>query len=288
MKKNEIIEKFKKIPSDINVVCIGTTQAHFAIDFEQSNIYGYNMALYKNPMQFSKLLLEKYKKKITEKAIILITLQYPFLCIECVKKIGKENAQQYAKVLFGKNPYVPVYLQLWEKIIPQRKNEQWNVLENMSYLEERNRYINHFKPWELQQMCRSLVENGWEKEIEIPNYVKEGHKGYNEKAERAMRNAVAEVVDLILYCKTNGWKPILVGLPYSEVLNQYIPSSFKEKCFYDNIKHIQDITDCVFWDFSMDERLQHINNYLDIWYLNEKGRKKFTEIIEQKILNQEL
>lgn len=80
----------------------------------------------------------------------------------------------------------------------------------------------------------------------------------------------------------------MLGLPYSGILNQCVPYSFKRKCFYRNIDYIQKHTSCKFLDYSMDERMQDINNYMNIWFLNERGRQKFTKIVMQDINNNQI
>lgn len=283
--KNVIIEKFRNIPKEIEIVCLGTTQAHFAFDFSECYLKGFNMALYKNPLQFNKYVLEKYKNHIKKNAIVLLTLEYPIFCISSVERIWNENVQQYAKILFGKNPYKSIFFQAWERLIPYKKNEQYYMLEYMSYLEKRNRYVNHFKPWELERMCKNLIKEGWEREIGIPDYIMSIHKKECIQIDKCMEETRECVIELINYCRQQEWIPVLVGLPYSSILNEYVPNTFKEKCFYRNVLYIQDHTGCIFLDYSMDKRVQNSNNYLDIWYLNQKERIKFTNVVIRESLD---
>ena len=45
------------------------------------DVQGFNMAVWLNYFTYSKLLLEKYKNKIADQAVIFITLQYPIFCV---------------------------------------------------------------------------------------------------------------------------------------------------------------------------------------------------------------
>lgn len=279
----EILQKFKNVPDKIQIVCVGTTQAHFALEFSNTPVQGFNMALYLNPVIFHRFLLEKYKKKIQKNAAVLITLQYPIFCIDCFEKVAKENAVQYAKILPGKNPYIPLLQQLVLYFYPACLDTQMQKFLTTIEVGERNRYVNHHKPWEWETLCKNLIENGWEKEIGITDYVIKGHKKALPKVDMAMKHVVQQTMKLVFYCYENGWRPVLLGLPYSYVLNRYIPDSFKKKCFYKNIQYIQEKTSCEFLDYSTDVRLQDINNYMEIWFLNEKGRKKFTQVIIEEL-----
>lgn len=277
--KSEILQKFRKMPDDLQIVCIGTTQAHFALDFTECPVPAFNMALYLNPIIVNRFLLEKYQNKIGKNAVILITLQYPILCIDCLDKIVRENAVQYAKILPGRLPHVSMIRQMALYFYPSCFGRQFRSFEEFKKTEKRNAFINHYKPWELKVLCENLVQYGWEREIGVPGYVGEGHKSRSEKADTAMRRTTYQTMRVVRYCQEMGWKPVLIGLPYSDVLNQYIPDSFKEKCFYRNIKRIQEGTSCDFMDYSADDRIQDINNYMDVWFLNKRGRQKFTRIV---------
>lgn len=277
--KNEMLQKFRNMPKELQIVCVGTTQAHFALDFSQFPIKGFNMALYLNPVIFHRLLLEKRQDRIQENAVVLITLEYPIFCIDRFEDIARKNAVQYAKVLPGRNPYISRIRQFYYYFFPAYLDKQMQNFAGYKGVEERNRYVNHYKPWELKGICKNLVECGWEKEIGIAGYVMEGHERASEKAELAMKRVVLQTIKLISYCREQGWRPVLVGLPYSKVLNEYIPDSFKRKCFYKNIENIQRRTSCEFLDYSADNRLQDIHNYMDVWFLNERGRQKFTGIV---------
>lgn len=282
--KVEILQKFKNVPKDIQIVCVGTTQAHFAIDFADAPVQGFNMALYLNPVIFHQALLEKYEKRIQKNAVVLITLQYPIFCIGCFEKIARKNAVQYARLLPGRNPYIPMIRQFCLRFYPACMDGQMQNFLSFKNVEERNKYVNHYKPWEWEKLCKNLIEYGWEKEIGITDYVMEGHKKSSKKADMSMKHVTAQIVKLIYYCRKMGCRPVLLGLPYSNVLNQYVPDSFKRKCFYRNIQYIQERTSCKFLDYSADERMQDMNNYMDVWFLNERGRKKFTQIVLEDVM----
>lgn len=282
-RKNAMLEKFRFVPDNLQLVCVGTTQAHFAFDFHESPIRAFNMALYKNPMMFSRLLLEKYHGKLQKDAVVLLTLEYPIFCIGCIRKIARENAAQYAKILPGRNPYISKAGQMLSRVWPvcfDRQMERFIALQDAG---ERNQYINHHKPWEIQSLCQDLIRYGWEQEIGIEEYVMDGHKKGSAQVNMAMRHSVLQTIELIHYCQKQGWRPVLLGLPYSGALNQYVPDSFKEKCFYRDIRFIQKKTGCRFLDYSADERIQDLKNYIDIWFLNKRGRRKFTQMVLEDV-----
>lgn len=285
MVRNEIIEKFKKIPNHIQVVCVGTTRAHYAIDFSGEDYIGFNMALYKNPLEFHLPILQKYRRKIAKNAIILITLEYPIFCLRDIEKIAKENMQQYAKVICGRNPYCSMIHQIIKKILPQEENPQTDVLQYMKVLEQKERYMNHFKQWEVDRMCKELIDDGWNREIDFPLFVQEGHLSHLSELHSTMERNKKVLINLIRFCKANDWNPILLGLPYSKFVYDFVPDTFKQQCFYKNIQLVCKETGCEFWDYTGEESLQEKNNYLEVQYLNKRGRGEFMKLISQKLDN---
>lgn len=269
--------KFKHIPDHLQLVSIGTSQAHFALDFSDSEIPAFNMAVYLNPFTYCKLLLEKYQKKIAPGASILITLEYPiFLCGD-VKGTTMENALQYSKILFGRDPNVPMIQQCIYRILPDYfwSNADFSWFR---YLEQRNRRINHYKTWELEGIIRDLVKDGWEKTTGCENLLLLGTP-VSEYHNSKMQKIIYDIVDLIGYCRSKGWIPLLVSLPFSKFFNSRIPEPFKEYYFYQCINEIMKRTGCGWLDYSRDERMEDINYYLNVWFLNERGRKRFTRIV---------
>ena len=69
-------KKFKEMPKEIDVLCLGTTNCHFAYDFQGTGIRGFNMGIFKNAF-YNPYLLEKYGKRLSKNAVVLITLEYP-------------------------------------------------------------------------------------------------------------------------------------------------------------------------------------------------------------------
>lgn len=283
MVKNEIVQKFKSVPNDIEVVCVGTTRAHYAFDFSALNCTGFNMALYRNPLEFNLLLLKKYKRKMKDNALVFISLEYPIFGLRNEKKIAQDNVQQYAKLLPGKNRYCSFVIQMIMYLLPQRPNAQTNTLKYMELLEQKERYMNHFKPWELRRMCDELIDEGWNKEIRISGFVQKGYIDDYETVEPDVIRNRNTVIDIINYCREQGWIPVLVGLPYSKIINDTVSNQFKKMYFYHPIEYVCQETGCDFWDYTDEVSLQDKNLYLEVQYLNKRGRKCFMNLISHRL-----
>ncbi|MCI8534134.1 MAG: hypothetical protein HFG68_00905 [Hungatella sp.] len=273
---NYFTDKFKYIPEKIHAVCIGTTQAHFAFDFSMYDVQGFNMAVWLNYFTYSKLLLEKYKNKIADQAVIFITLQYPIFLCDKNSSLTIDNALQYSKILFGKDPEASFMKQCIYRILPDCCFSQENFF-GIRNIESRNKKVNHYKIWELEQMTESVI-NAWEKETNCNAF--RYHLGSITRYHQTkMQNSINDVVEIINLCRKNQWIPVLTTLPFSKIMNDRISEKFKKYYFYQCIEKIVEKTNCLWLDYSWDKRLEDINYYMDVWWLNERGRKRFTGIV---------
>ena len=279
MSKDSIIAKFTDKQESYANICLGTTIGHYAIDFDLGGVFGWNMALYKTPIEVYIMLLQKYSSWINDGATVFIALVYPIFVLGNIRRFMEENEYQYANVLFGKNKYSNIIRQIILKIMPAPHNEQYHVLRIMEELEGKSRYKNHLRPWEIRKMSEILIDEGWNREIGIPEFVQKGHLEKNKKVDEVMEYHRNKLRELILFCQHKGYRPILVGIPYSRGVNEYVPDTFKEICFYENVHIICKETGCSFFDYSADERIWDKDNYLEVQYLNRRGRRKFTNIL---------
>lgn len=253
-------EMFADAPEGLKVVNVGTTQAKYAFDYQAIPISGWNMALYMNPLMYNIEILRNNRQKIASGAVVLITLEYPiFLCPNGYE----QSAEEVRHIRAAHGGYI--------------KEEAF-----LQCLDARNYRINHKKLWEVDKELHDLIHLGWEQAIGIPGIVLQSQE--NEQIGQKRRHAVEDLEKLITYCRSMLWRPVLIGLPYSKELNDYVPREFKEKNFYEPIERVKKEMGIAFYDYSEDSRFASLDNYMNVWFLNQRGRKKFTNIIYEEIL----
>lgn len=254
-------EKLTNVQGELEVVNVGTAQAKYAFDYQSVPIHGCNMALYMNPLMYNIEILRNNRQKIALNATVLITLQYPiFLC----PNSHEQSVEEARRIRAAHEGYV--------------KEETF-----LQCLGTRNYRINHNKLWEVDQELYDLIHLGWEQEIGIKGTVLQNQE--NEQVRMKRRYAVKDLMELIAYCRSMSWRPILIGLPYSRELNNYVPWEFKEKNFYEPIEKVTKEMDIAFFDYSADPRFEALDNYMNVWFLNQRGRKKFTRVVYEEILS---
>lgn len=255
-------EKFTDVPEGLKVVNVGTAQAMYAFDYKAVHIHGCNMALYMNPLMYNCEILQNNRQKIAMDAIILITLEYPiFLC----PNSHEQSAKEARRIRAAHGGYAK------EKTFLRQLNA-------------RNYRLNHCKLWEVDKELHDLIHLGWEQAIGMKGVVLQNRE--NEQVRQKRRYAVYDLKNLIVYCRSMSWKPVLVGLPYSRELNQYVPWEFKENNFYKPIELVMKEMNVPFYDYSEDPRFAALDNYMNVWFLNHRGREKFTRVIYDEIISE--
>ena len=228
-----------------DLVIIGTTQARFCFQEECCNIPAKNLSMNYSSFYSQKQSLEDNKNYINPDAKILLTIQYPiYLCNHDTNKTQL---------------HFP---------------EDWM----MNYEEEtkQNLYKNAFTPEQVQERIDKLI-TGWEREV-YPFTVRNCSPDMNNgEMQKRLLKSLSLHQKIIDYSLTNGWKPVLVGLPYSKELTSNIPYEFVNDCFFKCAKSLSRSNDISFLDYSTDEEFSSIQNYLDVWYLNVPGREAFTK-----------
>lgn len=253
-------EKFTDAQKGLKVVNVGTAQAKYAFDYRAVPVQGCNMALYMNPLMYNIEILRNNRSKIAEGAIVLITLEYPiFLC----PNSHERSVEEARRIRAAHGGYV--------------REEAF-----LQSLGARNCRINHKKLWEVDRELYDLIHSGWERAIGIEGTVLQNLE--NEQVRLKRGYAVEDLKDLIAYCRSMSWRPVLVGLPYSRELNDHVPREFKERNFYKPIERVKKETDVAFYDYSEDLRFAALDLYMNVWFLNNRGRKTFTRVVYEEIL----
>lgn len=235
------------IQEKYELIIIGTTQARFCFQEDNCNISAKNLAMNYSSFLSQKKTLEDNKNNINHAAKVLLTIEYPiYLCDH------DSNEKQIR---------VPV---------------EW--VHNYEEGLKQNLYENYFTLDEIQKRVDKLIE-GWEKvayPFTIRNYSPENK---SDSMQKRLRRSVDLHQAIIDYCLTNGWRPVLVGLPCCKELGSSIPYEFVNDCFLKCVRSLSGNNDIPFLDYSTDEELSSIQNYLDIWYLNYAGRQVFTRML---------
>ena len=112
--------------------------------------------------------------------------------------------------------------------------------------------------------------DGWKNQFSI-NDLEAPLTPKNAEGRKIRINVMRELVD---FCTDRGYNPIFVIPPVTENLARYYTPRFEETYIYSFLKDIN--RDIRVLDYSKEEDLQNKDLYFNSFFLNRKGREKFT------------
>ena len=87
------------------------------------------------------------------------------------------------------------------------------------------------------------------------------------------------LIDMVNYCKEQGWKPILVTTPVHYTLNEAFTEEELEHYYFSNVRAVQEATDVPYYDMSHDEVFSNTPEYYgNSDHLNDDGGNAFTAV----------
>jgi len=96
-----------------------------------------------------------------------------------------------------------------------------------------------------------------------------------------------DLEELIAYCYANGWRPVLITIPVTNLLLDGLLDDYMQTYVYNNLENT-DLQGTKYLDFSKNEVISK-DNYLfsNADHLNEKGAAIFSYVLLQELIDQE-
>jgi len=87
------------------------------------------------------------------------------------------------------------------------------------------------------------------------------------------------LIDMVNYCKDQGWKPLLITTPVHYTLNEAFTEDELEHYYFSNTRAVQEATGVPYFDMSHDDVLSHTPEYYsNSDHLNKEGGEAFTAV----------
>lgn len=264
------------------IAVIGSSQARYAIDLSQYN--GINFASRPQTLSIDREVLVNHVDKIQTGGILVISL-----CIMDFFLLKFKNSTDYLR---------------YSTLIPHNKFSQIGARWNYStwvqaqmpliYNPLNIRYvIKDVKAKDTLSIDHNLCDSEsklkidadywislWEKEftIKIPNI---------EIPDRLLKNIESNILNLkqlLATCRRNEIKPVIIIPPVTGILLSKFSNNFLNKYLYENIKN--SISEEVpVLNYLDNKDFYEVDLYMDSFFLNKKGRLKFTKRVLNDINN---
>lgn len=258
------------IPLGVDVCNLGSSSGKYAFDYVNVDLKGENWALGPQTLSYDFKVLKNYFSYLKEGAFVLIPL-CPFS--GCIKDFEKDeyNYKYYPflhpililnysqsirdKVLrFVKKPFEDSPVKSLFRIIKDIPRENNIVMDDISIESNALMFVNSWK----QQFLIT--------DLDFP---------VSEKNRECITYNTNLLKEMISFCIERNLKPVIVIPPMTKILGSKFSETFRENYIYSFIREAS-TNRVVFLNYFDDERFMDSELYFNSYFLNQKGRKLFT------------
>lgn len=258
------IYKYNDIEKKANLefICLGTGSGYHDIKFDYVTDKAFNFSLPQQTLGYDYLILKNYSHKLKKGCKVLIILQYCIFLASTLKEAEEKNERYYS-------------------VLPK---EQVEAVSDVSY----NEYISNIlttsdkkiallKAMSEEELERNTIDNleCWIKQLSIISF---SSSKMSETARNEIKKTKKILADIIEYCKSEEFEPIIVIPPMNKTLLDKISDEFRNAYFYIPLYEVID-SKCKVMDYSKDNYYINSNMYGAPGFLVESAAKEFTKDI---------
>lgn len=268
-----------------DVVNLGSSGGKWAFDYSGLNVKAMNWAQQPQTLLEDYNLLRHFHSILKKDGYVLITIM-PFTGLN--KKTGLMDAMKYVKFDIQGEPIQPYMFKEAQRYATYPilfKKPAVKAL--IKYLLGKDKKVGVPTETQLDYNPMTLAEleadakrwiDGWKRQFGISDFdaplTKENEEG------RAYRIKLMQT--LIDFCTERGYKPVYVIPPVTEHLAKYYTSKFEETYIYSYLQAVN--RDVLTLDYSKDDDFRKNGNlFFNSFFLNRKGRKKFTYTVLKEL-----
>jgi hypothetical protein len=271
--------KFKDIPSNLQVVNLGSNNAKYSLDYTNVEFNGMNWAVGPQSISFDYKILRTFIHKIKKGGSLIIVIS-PLHSV--LDKFESKNAND------------KYYLFLPSKAIPNYKRQAhlkvWiNKHFPLIFIIKNPKLIIHFiirrpPPVSLfnNPMNEAELEGdaikwivGWKNQFKIENL----EAPLSEKYLKIQEDNRKVLIDIIELCRSHKLNPVIVLPPLTQTLLKYLTPKIQQIYIYSFLVEVIQKTKVRLLDYMTDPRFFESDLYLNSFFLNQRGRKEFTHIV---------
>ncbi len=260
---NGTINLVGRIPSNLEIVAIGSGPGKNGIFFEYAKERGHNFCTAPQSFKYGFRILKKFSKKIKKNAVIISVI--------CPLSFGYNKdclSDNYSDEFYG--------------ILKPSEIEGYSLKRALSlrylFLNDWLKKIksNHNKKKEIKTLRQITVVDIWKRQFDLVDLE---NPEQSEKHQNAFKEKVEILCNTIAFCRKNHYRPIMVIPPVPLVTRKHFSQAFLHEFLYSHVNKIKESYDWIkVLDYMADERFcdEHFKN--DI-FLNDNGAKTFSTIL---------
>ena len=267
------------MPNGIKVVNTGSTVGYYAFDYSEWPVPGYNLGWQPQTLYYDFETLKRYESHLATGAVIFITIEH----FKFLVNHYSDPATTYRYYFFLKpeqikdyNPKTERWLRLCPCFVYKKllRNEVVSLAKRI--LRYRNPQFNSHEEKDAYYGKRCL--EGWYKEFEWQESTHSLSAGQRE----CVSVVLNRLKTMLEYCLNRGWKPIVVVLPLSPSISDYLPNTIMEECLWCPLEEIRKAGYFVV-DFFHDMTFHDEKLYENALTMNQEGRQIFNKVMQSFI-----
>ncbi len=264
------------MPYHLKVVNTGSTAGYKAFDYAYWDVLGFNLGSQPQPLYYDFEVLKKYSDHIDRNAWV-------FICIEGFKFLVDHYEDRKANYKYY------FYLDSGQ-IHGYEKKVDWQLrhfpfLASHSFLKAEVKSAFFKKVQSKPSMSTSCREQDeyhanrflrmWDEEF---GWDRCGYQ-LNERQRKDIETNYSRLVEMLDYCMSHAWKPVIVIVPFSPSIMTRLPENILEECLWKQIKKIE-MSGAVVLDFYYDSDFDDVQLYEEAIALNERGKELFNRKLQ--------
>lgn len=277
-------------PNSVDVINLGSNPALYGFFYE--NVKGQNLSTGSQglPMDFE--ILKCYHSNLNKGGIVLIPIM-PFTSISQYLRAKPEycSDEYYMKFISILNidqaEQLPHYKKLMGKLkfpLLFRPKDVLHICFNSDKPSTLSITEQEMSALELEQDAQKWIQ-GWMKEFDVRSM----EDFYSDKFQQYYEEGAKILNDMIDYCLMRELKPVLITLPMSPSLDNMFNDEFRQRMIIDFVTRANK-RNIPFLDYWNKHLFYDSSFYMNSFFFNLTGRKKFTnqviqDLKSQKILN---
>ena len=276
LEDNHIVNK--EIPDNIQICNFGNSHSYFGFNYEDAakQYTCFKFALESQSLRYDCKILEYYKNKIQNGAVVFISLSYTSF-------FGKPEV---------KNADFESQNIRYYNILPKELIDQYN--SRTAFYVKYYPIIYYSNPISLLKTLLLINRDSWDRETSpeksdglsrceyhVTRLCDEnGKRIYNQQS----LEALYRMIDI---CREIGAKPVLITMPYlheyTDAVYENDPQFFID--FHTIIDEVSNNTGIEYYDYSEDARFSHeYSLFFNSDHMNRQGARKFTNTLLHEVL----
>ena len=220
---NQNTLKFENVPTRIMIANMGSSHGMDGFCYENINITAFNFALSSQSLVYDSNILGFYHENLCAGATVFIPISFFSFYSDELKKedFVSQNARYYTfldkehiRAYDTKYAFLSKYIWILTRPPDKLFNDLINGRYELAPMQNYNNSAAKMGKDELQAEGLEAWNRHWKSVRE--------HKDYEDRE----KENIAALVDMIDFCKTKGFVPVLVTTPFLSEYSRYYPKAF--------------------------------------------------------------